>query len=129
MGSIRKQGINNTIITYIGVIIGFVNILIIQPRMLLPEELGLTRILTSTSIIFGTLFPLGLNRVMIKYFPKFRDKDSGNHGFPFLVMLTALASYLVLGLVFYFLKDFWFEKYEKSPLFIEYFTYIFPLSL
>src|SRR3972149_3331388 len=129
MGSIREQGINNTIITYIGVMIGFVNILVIQPKMLLPEELGLTRILTSTSIIFGTLFPMGLNGVMIKYFPKFKNREKANHGFPLLIMLTSMLSYLVFGIAFYLLKDFWFAKYEKSPLFIEYFTYIFPLSL
>lgn len=129
MGSIRKQGISNTIITYIGVLIGFVNILVIQPQMLSPEELGLTRILTSTSIIFGTLFPMGLNGVMIKYFPAFRNRENGNYGFPGLVLMTALVSYLVFGIAFYLLKDFWFARYEKSPLFIEYFTYVFPLSL
>ena len=75
MGSIQKQAIQNTIISYLGVAIGFVNTLILQPKMLSPEELGLTRILYSTSVLIATLFPLGLNAFTIKFFPKFRNSE------------------------------------------------------
>ncbi|HRG60054.1 MAG TPA: polysaccharide biosynthesis protein, partial [Bacteroidia bacterium] len=63
MGIIQKQGIQNTIISYIGIIIGFVNVLILQPIMLSADEIGLTRILFSIATLFATIFPLGLNGV------------------------------------------------------------------
>ena len=47
MGVIKRQGIKNTIATYIGFVIGFVNLIIIQPNFLSKEELGLTRVLYS----------------------------------------------------------------------------------
>jgi hypothetical protein len=41
MGIIQKQGIANTIISYLGIAIGFVNIIYIQPQLLSSEEVGL----------------------------------------------------------------------------------------
>jgi O-antigen/teichoic acid export membrane protein len=80
MGIIQKQGIANTIISYLGILIGFVNILILQPYMLDPDEIGLTRILFSLATLFATIFPLGLNGVIVKFLPEYRD-EKGNKGF------------------------------------------------
>lgn len=128
MSSIRKQGIYNTGFAYLGVMIGFVNILILQPRFLTQEELGLTRMLFSVSIIFGTIYPLGLNGVVIRFFPQFRNRETGNYGFINLVFLVVLGSFLVLGSLLFLFREEIFEGYNKSPLFVEYFLYIFPMT-
>lgn len=128
MGTIRKQGIFNTILSYAGVIIGFVNLVILQPKMLEEHEVGLIRMLTSTSIILGTLFPLGLNGTIIRFFPKFRDPESGNHGFINIVFLTGFFSYVVFAVTVYLLRHQIFSGYNESPLFLDYFTYIFPMT-
>ena len=97
MGSIQKQAIQNTIISYSGVVIGFVNTLILQPKMLSPEELGLTRILYSTSILIATLFPLGINAFTIKFFPKFRNADNGHNGYFGLLLLISFIGFAVVA--------------------------------
>jgi len=66
VGEIRKQGLVNSVITYAGIIIGFLNIVVIQPNFLQPEELGLTRILFSFSVLIATILPLGIGNVTIK---------------------------------------------------------------
>lgn len=129
MGSIQKQSIQNTIISYTGVIIGFVNTLVLQPTMLSPEELGLTRILYSVSVLIATLFPLGLNAFSIKYFPKFRNAENGHNGYLGLLLLVASIGYVFFSVVVLLLKGSILAKYENSPLFVEYFLYIFPMSL
>ena len=129
MGTIRKQGIYNTIFAYLGVLIGFVNILVLQPEWLTAEQLGLVRMLFSTSIILGTLYPLGLNGVIVRFFPQFRNKEQGNYGFINLVFLIVIGSYLVFAAAIYFFRNEIFEGYNKSPLFIQYFNYIFPMTL
>jgi hypothetical protein len=40
MGVIKRQGIKNTIAVYIGLAIGFLNLIVIQPYFLSKEELG-----------------------------------------------------------------------------------------
>ncbi len=129
MGSIRKQAIANTLISYIGVVIGFVNVLVLQPRMLRPDELGLTRILFSASVLIATLFPLGLQAFSIKYFPKFKDPGTGHNGFFGLINLVALTGYIIVAILVYAFKDLIISHYGNSPLFVEFFNYIFPMSL
>jgi len=128
MGSIKKQGLTNTLISYFGVAIGFVNLLVLQPIMLSPGELGLTRILYSATLLIGTLFPVGLNYLTIRFFPRFKDKSSGHHGYLGLLLLLALIGYVVLGIIILLGKDILLAQYGNSQLFIEYFNYIFPIS-
>lgn len=130
MGVIQKQGIQNTIISYIGIIIGFVNVLILQPTMLSPDELGLTRILYSTATLLGTIFPLGLNGVTIKFLPQFRDSQNGNKGFLGFLLLISLAFSIIMFLTLFLFKDRIIQKYvTNSPLFVEYIYYVLPLTL
>lgn len=129
MGSIQKQSIQNTIISYTGVIIGFVNTLVLQPVMLSPEELGLTRILYSVSVLIATLFPLGINAFSVKYFPRFRNAENGHNGYLGLLLLVASIGYVFVSVVVLLLKGSVLAQYENSPLFVEYFSYIFPMSL
>lgn len=128
MGSIQKQAIQNTIISYTGVVIGFVNMLVLQPKMLAPEELGLTRILYSVSILIATLFPLGLNAFSVKYFPKFRNPENGHNGYFGLLILLACIGFVIVAAGVFVFKSTILAKYENSPLFIEYFNFIFPMS-
>ncbi|TAL62902.1 MAG: hypothetical protein EPN85_01595 [Bacteroidetes bacterium] len=129
MGSIQKQAIQNTIISYLGVAIGFINTLVLQPTMLSTEEVGLTRILYAVSALIATLFPLGLNAFSIKYFPKFRNSGNGHNGYFGLLLRIAVIGYILVGIIVMLLKGSILAKYQNSPLFVEYFTYIFPMAL
>lgn len=130
MGIIQKQGIQNTIISYVGILIGFVNVLILQPIMLTPEELGLTRILYSTATLLGTIFPLGLNGVTIKFLPQFRDSKTGNKGFLGFLLLVSFVFCVIMFVLLFLFKDIIIGKYAtNSSLFVEYINYVLPLTI
>lgn len=103
--------------------------LVLQPAMLSPEELGLTRLLLSVSLLIATLFPLGLNAFTIKYFPKFRNPENGHNGYFGLIFRIALLGFMLIAVIVFILKGTILSKYQNSPLFVEYFAYVFPLSL
>ena len=128
MGILGKQGISNTIISYLGIIVGFVNVIILQPLMLSPEELGLIRMLYSVSILLATIFPLGINGITTRFFPVFRNHENGHHGYIGLICCLALVFYLIFGIVIFVFKDAIFSSYQNSQLFIQYFSYVFPLT-
>ncbi len=128
MGVVRRQGIKNTITGYLGIIIGFINLVVIQPRFLTTEELGLTRILYSFSLLVAMFVPLGIGNATIRYFPLFKDKDKNHHGFFAFMNIFPLVGYVLVCLVILLTKDFILNQYRReSPLFLEYFNYIFPL--
>ena len=128
MGVIKRQGIKNTITGYLGIVIGFVNLILIQPHFLTKEELGLTRILYSFSLIVAMFVPMGISNAIIRYFPTFKDEQRKHHGFFAFASLFPLLGFLLAGAILWIFRDFFFIQYRReSPLFLEYFDWVFPL--
>lgn len=128
MGVIKRQGIKNTITGYLGITIGFVNLLIVQPHFLTKEELGLTRLLYGFSVLVATFVPLGIGNATVKYFPLFKDREKRHHGYFGFMNLFPLAGFLLAALVLWIFKDFILNQYRhESPMFLDFFNYVFPL--
>lgn len=129
MGIIQRQGLNNAIITFIGLLIGFASLLYVQPRFLSPEEIGLTRVLFSLSSLIGVFLPLGIGTITVKYFPMFRDKESGHNGFMGFVFGYMFTGAVVMFVALTFAKPFFISAYqEKSKLFTDYYNLVWPFS-
>ena len=129
LSSIKQQGIRNTIITYIGVAIGFISLMFIQPNLLKPEELGLTRILIASASLLATILPLGVSSVTTRFFPYFRNEEKKHHGYFGFMLLFPLLGTGVCGLLVYSFKHAIIGQYiDQSPLFTHYFDLLLPLA-
>ena len=129
MGIVQRQGIRNSIITYTGILIGAVSLILIQPRFLTKEEIGLTRLLFSFSSLMASIVPLGMTATIFRFFPYFRDRDKKHHGFFGFIFIFPLIGFLFFGSILYLLKGYVISKYSAdSRLFTDYFYYIFPLT-
>lgn len=130
MGIIQKQGIQNTIITYLGIVIGFANLIIIQPLLLTKEEVGLIRVLFSFSSLVAVLVPLGITNITIRYFPLFRNKEKGHYGFLGFVLLFPVVGGILIYILLAVFKNAIIGQYEvNSKLFTEYYNFVLPLSV
>jgi len=130
LGIIQKQGVQNTIITYIGVVIGFFSLLFIQPNLLSTQELGLVRILLSASMIISTIMPLGIGNITTRFFPHFRNKEKKHNGYFGFMLIFIIIGSIILGLVIYLLKGLIIKQYvNQSPLFVDYFYLVIPFSI
>jgi O-antigen/teichoic acid export membrane protein len=128
MGVIKRQGIKNTIATYIGFAIGFVNLLIIQPQFLSKEELGLTRVLYSFSLLVAMFVPLGIGNATTRFFPLFKDDSRRHHGYLGFMLLFPLAGFILASGILWLSKGWIMSRYAaESPLFNEFFHFVFPL--
>ena len=129
MGVIKRQGIKNTIITYIGIIIGAVNIIFIQPKLLSEEELGLTRLLYEFAYLIGLAVPLGLPNIIVKYFPFFKDKENKHNGFAGFVLLVFFIGFAISAALLLIFKPGITNYYvEDASLFVNYFLFIIPFT-
>lgn len=128
MGIIKKQGIQGTIYAYIGVLLGFITTGILFPKVLTTEEIGLTKVLVSISVLFAQFAGLGFNTVTIRHFPFFRDPEKSHHGFLRLALLVSgVGLIIVLALFFIFLPQIIASNSQKSALFVEYIYLVIPL--
>ncbi|RSK24746.1 lipopolysaccharide biosynthesis protein [Hymenobacter metallilatus] len=99
MGIVQRQGLRNTIISYLGLALGFVSTTLVLPRFLEPQQLGLTTTLNSVATLFAQVAAVGFASVAIRFFPYFRNRENGHHGFlPFLLGVPLLGFAVVLAL-------------------------------
>ena len=137
MGIIAKQSIQGTIVTYLGVAVGFVTTFFVLTRFLSAEEIGLSRVLIDAATLFIGLAQLGTSSSIIRFYPHFKVKggrlkvkgDNSDHGFFFwtlIVPLVGFALFTAIYCVCYEPLSHWFG--EKSPLFVEYYYMVLPMA-
>src|SRR5687767_8177509 len=114
MGVVKRQGLKNTISGYLGILIGFINLAIIQPLYLTKEEFGLTRILYSFSLLVAMFVPMGISNATTKYFPLFKDKAKNHHGFFAFINLFPLVGFCISAAVILLLRNFILNQYRDE---------------
>lgn len=129
MGIIQKQTIKGTFYSYIGVALGFITVGIIFPRFLNPDEIGLLNLLVAFSAIFAQFASLGMNGVTTRLFSYFRSYKNHHHGY-FYILIVAIGIGFILTIIgFYFFKPLLIKiNLEKSSLFVDYVSYLIPLT-
>jgi O-antigen/teichoic acid export membrane protein len=130
LSSIKKQGIQNAVITYTGVIIGFISLLFIQPNLLKPEELGLTRIFVAAASLIATILPFGISSVTAKFFPFFRNEAKNHHGYFGFMLLFPIVGTVVCGVLIYVFKNAIINQYiDQSQLFTRFYDLLLPFAI
>lgn len=126
MGVVFKQGVWGSVMMYLGVLLGYLNVAILFPTYFSAEELGLRSIILDFCSVVGTLSLLGSNGALLKFLPQFKDKQQRSRFFLLIGIMVLVGVTLFSTLVFLFddvLKGFY---REKSPLFLSYFYLIGP---
>ena len=129
MGIIIRQSLISTIFTYLGVIIGYINMLILFPKYMSPEEVGLQRVFQDAAMLMVPFVQLGIGQLIIKYFPEFKNKDYYAE-FVSLIFFLFLISTFLFSIAFFFLKSDISNYFStNSSLVNEYLIYIVGLAI
>jgi O-antigen/teichoic acid export membrane protein len=97
LGIVQRQGLRNTFISYVGLGIGFVNTTLVLPRLLAPAQLGLTSVLVSLATMGALVSALGFTNTTLRYFPYFRNRETGHSGFLPLLLGLPLALFVLVA--------------------------------
>ena len=128
LGIVVKQSIKNTLISYLGVLIGFINIIWLYPRFLDANQFGLTKLITSVAILSSQFAILGMGHITLKYFPLFRNKTKSHGGFLFISLMIPLIGFIIFSALLWIFRGSIIALYNsKSPLFTDYFFFLFPM--
>jgi O-antigen/teichoic acid export membrane protein len=122
MGIVIRQSIKSTIVTYIGVIIGTVNVLFLYNKFLSIEQFGLYTTLISYPLVFSVFAGLSAPHIGLQFFNKFADSNKQHNGFlSSLIILTLIGFCFFLG-VYALLRPVFNAAYiENSPMLVQYF--------
>lgn len=130
MGIIQKDAVRITILSYLGLILGYLNKGVLFIIFLNMDQVGLLGLLVSVGLLFAQFSNLGMAYSVWKFFPFFRNREKGNYGFFQLSMLITLIGIAIFTLLSVVLKDFVCSFYiEKSASFIHYYYWILPIGI
>ncbi|HEY9082956.1 MAG TPA: hypothetical protein VIN73_06460, partial [Vicingaceae bacterium] len=128
MGIIQRQAFLNTFINYAGVVIGFVNVVILFPLFLSQEEFGLTRLVLSLISVMAQMSSFGVHRIAIKFFPIFRKEERKNNGLFLMLFLLSISGTIIISLIYFLFKQPILHFYQdEASLFNDYYKWI-PLA-
>ena len=92
MGIVQRNSITITILSYLGILIGYVNKILLLTNFLTEEQVGLVNILTGLAVLYAQFSALGINFSVVKFFPFFRTPDRRDNGFFFWSALGSSCS-------------------------------------
>lgn len=122
MGIVVTKGIRTSFLAYAGALIGYVNVILLFPKIFTPEEFGLTRIFTSLMGVTIQFTMLGMTGSIIKFFPYFKNPSNRHNDFFTLTISLLTLGLLVVLSFFLIFKGFIVDRYSKdSSLFSDYY--------
>lgn len=131
MNLLQKQGFYNSIILYAGTALGFLNLIILFQRILTKEEIGFYALMIAISGLYAQIASLGINGIIIRYFPIFRTEDRSHKGFITLVVIWSALGFAMFTLLFILFKGYVMQHYEDKAgagLMVKYYYYLIPIS-
>ncbi|MEX1133124.1 MAG: polysaccharide biosynthesis C-terminal domain-containing protein [Flavobacteriales bacterium] len=130
MGILARQTLLNTVLTYAGIGLGFVNVVLLYPKILESDQFGLTRLLISITVVAAQLSQLGVENTVLRFFPYFKDAGRKHRGLLGMLVLfgaaISLASMFVLALLHPWLSEVFSDR---NSLYAEYGLLVLPLVL
>jgi O-antigen/teichoic acid export membrane protein len=127
LGIVIRQSAKSTIVQYIGIVIGYVNIVLLFPRCLPLDQIGLVRFIQEMALFLAFFAQLGFPQAINRFYPYFKNEEKNDHGFQFFVFVFPLAGILLFSGIFILFKPLFEQSFvENSPLVIEYYWYFVP---
>lgn len=128
MGVVKRQSILSTGIAYIGILLGYFNLVWLFPLCLTTEEIGLVRFIGNAAMLLVPFVQFGMSNIVTRYFPYFKKEEYHSRFMLFMVLIPAIGFLLVFGIL-YLGKDWILGHFaDKSPLILKYYYLIPPLT-
>lgn len=129
MGIVQRDAIRTTIVSVLGLALGYINRFYLAIMLFTSDQVGLINLLTTVSLLFAQLANLGTIYASWRFFPFFRNEEKKHYGF---LMLNVLL--VCIGIILFTILAFVFDQpiighYKESPLFEEYYFWIIPIGI
>lgn len=129
MGIVKKQAYKNTIIQYAGMVIAYINTVLLFPFFTTSTEYGFYNLTISISVLYSLIASLGVPGILLRYFPFYRTEDKRHGSFIHWTVLISFLGFIAASVTYIALKPIILSAYAgTSPLYQRYYYYLIPMS-
>lgn len=132
MGIVQRQSIKKSALNFFGAAVGAISTFMIYPLAI--EVHGLLYFLKAAALMSIPFANLGIKSLVIRYFPKFKDPESGHNGFLVFLLLVSCLFFLLFLIPVSFLWDYILQLFsqkesaQESSIIPVYLWYFVPLT-
>lgn len=126
MGTIVRQSSLGLMANYIGIFLGFVNVMLIMPSILQAEQIGLINLILAVIFIVYPVLDFSAAHIINRYFTNVKNRQEiFNYSF-----LISCAGAVFFALVFLLGKPIFIKYYQvNSPEIIPYYWWIYVIAI
>ncbi len=130
MGEIQRQGFYNSIVAYLGILLGYLNMGILFPFILTPEQIGLYAVIAAVGQVGSNLTRFGVPYISVRYWPFYREHQEDKAKFIGFQMFLIAVGATFFVLLYFLLKPSLVAHFQQdSPLFVSYSHLVIPFTL
>lgn len=130
MGIVQKDAFRTTVISYVGILLGYINKGLLFIIILTSEQIGLISLLITVGTVFAQLSGFGTAFTTLKFLPFFKDAEQKHHGFlPFVLRMISWGT-ITTTVCFILFRPFIEGLYiDKSTDFVNYYWWVLPIGI
>ncbi|OSY87888.1 sugar isomerase [Tenacibaculum holothuriorum] len=129
MGIVFKQSFKNTLVIYLGFLIGGINTLFLYTRFLKSDYYGLVSYVLSSSNIIMPLTAFGVQYTIVKFFSSYSNKEQKDKFLSSIIFLPLIIA-LPLGYFWDYFQDRIIANFPSENKIIENYTiYIYVITI
>lgn len=129
MGLVQKDALSTTLISSIGLVLGYLNKGLLFLLIFSTEQIGVVNLIFSLGVLFAQFSNLGSLYSIWKFFPFFKSSDKAHHGFlTFMLFIVGIGVILVTTFFLLFRPSIQALYIDKSPLFLQYYCWVIPMG-
>lgn len=130
MGFVQKDAFRTTVISYLGVLLGYINKGFLFILILSQEQIGLISLMITVGTLFAQIASFGTAYTTLKFFPFFRDTAVKHYGFFAFILRIVFAGCIATTAGFILFKSLISSWYiEKSEAFVTYYWWVLPIGI
>jgi len=130
MGIVQKDAFKTMVISYIGIVLGYVNKGLLFIFLLSPEQIGIINLLLTLGVLFAQISNVGTVFTTWKFLPYFKNDKNQHYGFLPLMLLFVIVGISVCTIVAVIFRAEIQALYEtKSAGFNAYYYWFLPIGI
>ena len=130
MGIVQKDALRTSVVSYIGLVLGYLNKGVLFLVFLSMEEIGLVNLLVLVGALFAQFANFGSFNAIWRFFPILHNKDKKHHGFlSFNLLIAGLGSVVITLLLILFNQSIVDYYQVKSEMFADWFFWVIPCGI
>lgn len=87
-------------ISYLGVVVGYINLLYLYPKFLDPTQVGLLRVIQDAAMLMVPFATIGLAQGIVRFYPQFSQTPAQIRAFVSLIVTLGLLGFIAFFSIF-----------------------------